>query len=374
MSRLPERTVAAPVLRRLVSSRALVAAAVIACSPLAQAQLFGSKKPEPVVVNQAEALPSAGTLFTTNGSATVPKRLVLGSFAVEFSTAHAMKASQSSGLGQSANQTLEYHLVGMEPQHFQALADAAYNAFLEEARTAGFEVVGKDELVANPVYKAAVPAGKPSGMVKDGAGLKLNTFAPSGMVLNGIGIAPGISDYNPGGATSMLGGLGAVVAVANVVGSTAEAISSISPMANIGESLGGARLVQMRLSLYFAELNGEFGKNASMLQAGVRGKVGLYVDPRNTQIHVMTEDGKSGRTYTLKQPLLIQGNPFTGSEDVSPTGSNMAVAAFSAMLGGNTSSRTSRFNIKADPAQYNELAAQGLKRTASLVFGAMKAE
>jgi hypothetical protein len=323
-----------------------------------------------VVLNTADTLPDTPALFAVNSQAPWPAKLVQASFTVEFSTEHSLSAKQSNGIGSSVTQNTELVLKGLEPAQMQAITDAAYAAFLQEAKNAGAEVVSKDQLLATDVYKAAMASGKPSGLLKESAGLKLASYAPTGMVINGLGLAPGATDYQAasGGA---FGALSALAGVASVVGDISAATTSAKALEGLPAALGGAQVMSVRLSVYFAELKGEFGDRPSaLLSAGTQSKLGLYIDPRNSLIALGGAD--KPRSVNLKATLLVSGEPFKAVEDDSPTGRNVGLAVLGMLAGGNTSNRTTRKNVVVDPAAYADLAGTALAETAPLVFAALK--
>jgi hypothetical protein len=353
----------------------LVLALLLACAAgPASAQLFGKKEEvKPAVLNVADANIDAKAVLVSSGAASVPKRVVIASFTVEFVT-EVSRYAKSGGLGGSVTQTTQFVLSGVDQSQLQAATDSAYDAFVAQAQAQGLEVVSKAELLATEAYKAALPLGKPSGLVKEQTGITLLAMAPTGMVVNGPGLAPLTEDYEAG-ANSAFGTLGAMAGVASTIGKVADVSSSIKPLEALPAALGGAQALSVRLLVYFVEMKAEFGSLASnYVQAGFDSKLGLYVHPGNSLVTLAKADNSGYRTLNFKQPLLIAGDAFQKVTDISPTGSNVAGAVFSALLGSKSSSRTTRYEVAVQPKRFADLAADGLSRTAPLIYSVLKTQ
>jgi hypothetical protein len=353
-----------------------LALAVMACtlSAPAHAQLFGRKPdPKPPVVLNAPGAALDGTkLFKAmTGPVVSAKRLVLGSFTVEFATEHGGGARSDNG-EISTTQIVEVYLKDIDKAQLQAATDAAYAAFLEAAAKAGYEVVSKEQLLASPLFVASLAAGKASGLAREAGALKTLSYAPSGMAINGIGLAPSMADYAAGASNNPLSSL---MAVANVAGSIGNALSSLKPLEGLGKSLGDANFLQVRLAVFFAEMKNEYGpRNSVMVSAKVGSKLGLYIDPRNTTFTLGTVDMGGWRQFQLSEALLVDGNPFTGSTDESPTGQNVALGVMNLLAGGKRSQKTNRYAIDVDSKVFGELATQALTSTAPLLLAALAAD
>jgi hypothetical protein len=327
---------------------------------------------DPPIINASAPADTAGVI-EAGGAALAMRKLVIGSFTVAFASHHTRSARQEGALGGSTTQTVEFNLEGLDAATMQRVADAAYASFIDAAKAQGYEVVGREELVAHPSFQAAAAAGKTSGLVREAPGLKSHFFAPSGMAINGIGLMPLGSDYAPG-AASNLGALGALTSVAGVIGSTAEAVSSAKPLAAVSTAFGDATIVSVRLALFFAEQKGEFGSRAGAhTGVAVRSKLGLHVDAQNSMVTAWQPGEDKTRNFVFKKPLLVEGSPFRQVVEDSPTGQNVGLAILNAALGGRTSNKTTRFKVEIEPAKYGELATAALVGTGPVVFAAFGA-
>jgi hypothetical protein len=358
--------VPSPRWQRRCATALTIALASVIVTPAADAQFGRKKDAKPFIVNGDGETPKLDDLFDAGGKGDSPKKIVIGSFTVEFATWHGAGAKDEDGAGKSVSQQLELFLKGVDSTHMQAITDSAYAAFVSAAGKAGFEVVSKDALLASAVYQAGKSAGKASGEKKEPANLRLVSYAPTGMVINGLGMAPGASDYVP--KPSVLGGLGALKTVTSVIGDTRAAVNSMKALEGLPAELGGASVVQIRLALFFADLTAKRGKAFSnTLTASVGAQIGLFVDHMNTQFAVTSPNFKDTRTYDVKQSLFFDGAPFTEVEKDVNVAANVALAVVS---GGR--SRMSRRNVIADPAAYVSVANAGLGKTAELMFTAIK--
>jgi hypothetical protein len=129
--------------------------------------------------------------------------------------------------------------------------------------------------------------------------------------------------------------------------------------------------VSVRLALFFAETAGQRGGLPGYLAASTKARLGLYIDDGNSLFNFRNANGNT-RTFAVKRPLLFDGNPFASVEEDNPTGSNVAGAVVGGMLGGNTSSRTTRSNVVINPTAFAQVAGSGFSRSAAVIFEAMK--
>jgi hypothetical protein len=359
----------APSRYRITPLLSLLAFTALA-APTADAQFGRRRGPEPFVVNaEGGERPKLDDVFDANGRADVPTKIVIGAFSLEFATKQGTSARDEDGAGRSANSSLELNLRGLDSTQMQAITDAAYDAFVAEARTAGFEVVTRQELLASPAYAAVRAAGKPSGEKKEGGAVHMYAWAPTGMSMNGIGLMPLEAQLAP--KRSALGGLGALRQTMSAMGDTREAVQSARPMEALPAAFGGAAVVSVRLAVLFAETSTRRGGSPTGLSASAGATLGLYVDDGNSLFNFRTANGNT-RTFAVKQPLFFAGDAFASVANDDPTGSNVALAVVGGVLGGNTSTRLSRRYVTINPTAYAQVVGSGLSRSAAVMFDAMK--
>lgn len=320
----------------------LVAAAVLA------APVWAAKgdAPAPVILQPGVA-PSAETaaaLEVTDVAALKGiKRVAVNSFTVVFVSGDAATAAAD-----KTAVTVRYELQGVGAPDFQAITDQAYEGFLAELRSAGYDVLDSDALKAHPAFAKLQAGGQPSGLRRD----SLTAMAPAGLTVPPLATTALIRDS----------GLGAALSGLSAVGST---ISAATDMDALARGLD-ATLIDVTAVVDFAQLKasggGMWGRLTGSNAVEVTSKAAARLTHGVTTLRLYTPAQK-GSVLTLSRPLLLADDTIaevTQRNSGSTTAGNIAGALLSAAIGGGSRSSSLDYQAIAKPEAYRLRVGEGL--------------
>ena len=358
------------------SSAGLLLLTSLAGAPgLAQAQLFGRTAGLAPLLLGPDSAPPPTRAFELIGRTRLAQRVMLGSFTVEFVQQQLRLVPPSGvaiGVPDAAMQFADVRLAGLDDAALQAATDSVYTAWVDACRAAGVDVLPPQALLASAQWSAVADAGQRSGGVKASRGAVTRTFAPQGLVVNGIGMLPadaGLPLPSGGVADALQRGLGQVREVADL----ARAAFSGQALEPLAGALG-AQLLSVRLVVGIVEVRDELAGHPQLrATSDNRTRLGLHLDARNTQVVVSAPGGMDdARTLRLRLPMLMPGVVVQSVEagQVEPTDASRMVTE--ALLGWRSATRTTRHTVQVDGPAYGRQAAASLTALAQPVFKALQ--
>lgn len=173
---------------KLLSGALLAASLLIGCGGGKKDPTFEAaeyKKDQALVTARYVASPDVKqaekTVKETKG-----KRVFVPLFQVEFiNHSSASSSSYSISSGNSSKVSVTYKLSGVDTASFTAIVDKLYGDFVAALKASGYEVVGKEELLATPQYRELMKRGEKSNPIELASRLegknKALVVAPTGM-------------------------------------------------------------------------------------------------------------------------------------------------------------------------------------------------
>lgn len=287
-------------------------------------------------------------------------RLALTSCNVLFGVQTTADASTQRGFGDSSQRidarvSVYYSLQGIDDAAFQQLADAICRDASATLASAGYQMVGDDEMAAAAEFTALHQSGKPTPYALERGASSYRLFAPAGQQV--------IDPYYMGKADSMLGSF--------------KAMSTDGPMfreARLMKALGASG-AHLNLLVDFAEprsnsAKGFLGRLSGNDVAKVEAKLQLSVTGFMTMVPEYRIDSSSGfcqgandarlvARLSSSDPLLADANAVQSIVDVQSKGEKAGLTAVNMLAGamalaGHSTSTTSvtRNGVVLDPVIY----------------------
>ncbi len=277
------------------------------------------------------------------------KRVFVPLFQVEFiNSSSASSSSYSISSGNSSSVKVSYKLTGVDTANFIAIVNNLYNEFVGELKTAGYDVISKEELLATPQYQQQMKLGEKSNPIQLASRLEGNNYAlvvaPTGMgvvYFNGFAVAP------------------------SAVKTVWKALSGSMPdamTAALADSLK-ATPVLAQYVVGFATLNDKHVKGSGNSQ--VSAAFNFTIAAAHSKVAFVGEKGivKNGKNKNrwmlngingsaqLSKPIFGSKGWATGTRDITSTGTKIGegvgaalstLAALSGSGGGSTNSSKTR--------------------------------
>jgi hypothetical protein len=367
----------------LLLSAAIVSLALSGCA--------STPKAPPAFDANASAAAQAATFIADNGktkSLATIKRVAVTGCNVLFAENSSASASTGGGLFSTAGNTVRsesrvsvlYSLKNISDAQQQTMANAICANAEDRLRTAGFEVVNTAELLKNETFKALLIAGKASPFnfkaPGKGSSTTYNVFAPTGYTV-----------YDPR-YIGVVGGLGQAFKAAG--GNSAAQLE-----ARLMKELN-ASAVSINVLIDFSELKsdghqrGILNKDSASVKHGVNlGITGLVDFKAFDKLKCWKRFGKDecmlngvATTFNSKIPVTTNEKFYKDVANATTTGDKAAAAftkglsmlAAAGGLSGTTSYNITRYNVNAEPAQFESVARTGVNGFLDMVFLSAKAK
>lgn len=339
-------------------TRRFLALAALCCSltPLAWA-----RDPAPVALPEPfdVAAASASLVEVSNGRALRGmRRVAVPQFSIEFVTSGNV-SSETSGFAAAgrASVTGYYRLVGVDEPDFQALTNQLYAGFVQALQAQGLEVVPPEQLAASPTWKKLVGGGLPVPLRGDSS----ITLAPPGMAVYG--------------ANRMLvnSGKKGTLASLSALGSGFTGVAEATENVTLAQELGGAALVEVALTLHFAQLKNESKGFLGRLSSTA--EISAKLHPILTQARLSVHQGFEGAVVRARQPLLLDPAAFSEvrkqAATTGETAGAVAVGLLRMAIGSKDSSSIEKYEVVADPQRYGERITANLTQTNAMLIARM---
>ncbi|OGR01904.1 MAG: hypothetical protein A2511_02265 [Deltaproteobacteria bacterium RIFOXYD12_FULL_50_9] len=279
------------------------------------------------------------------------KKVAISQYFVEFVTksyggATASNAQQksSSTVGVWAN------LKGIETEQFQAITDKMYEQMVEEFKKAGIEVIPVEQLKQSKSFQKLVEKEKKAPYEISSWNRTSQMFAAKGLPLY----------FDPNDKRLGLGNM------------FASQFSNFNPEKweeKIAEEMDTA-VLKANFTVTYANMETKGGQFRNKAEVNTDLKVTLI--PEDTNYTVVSKNGTS--RFILKEPVFADGKFIIEVKDALTAGDKTA-NALSSIAGAfsGTTSKTLKFDAKADSAAYKDLVEKHIGAIDNLFFNQMKA-
>lgn len=271
------------------------------------------------------------------------KPVIIGSFNVAFITEKNDKAFAGAGRKFGGSSESKALLAGVSDAEFQAITDAAYADFLAKMTAAGYTVVDRAALVADPgVAKQSYVA----------SGAKATVILGKDSKAKALYYAP-----------TAFGPLG--VSASEITGGTFAAFGNMGPLMARSAFVQKAQqqVLNVRYVIDFAGAQHYGG--AFALSSSIKLKAQLAIVDTVTSLTLQAPNGQG--TMTLAQPLAVEGD-FGDLADSTTRGQKIdqALGNVIGILGGVGTSNRKQFTFTADAPGYRDGAIAASKRANDL--------
>lgn len=287
------------------------------------------------------------------------KKVVIGSFNVQFVTARKANAHAGGGTDKGAAYVhSDVTLKGLDDSTFQAITDAAYTNFVAQLTNLGLEVMPYSEYMALPEYEKMKSCFHTSPKEDKAlfSGMPTKIFAPAGMPVIFYGDEESVSGTAKMGSTLSMAGHAPQVLEPQIAKQT------------------GVPIIRVFLLLDFCQIDSSGGFFSS--SASVKNKPLLMVG-RESRASVVFGGGFTGvQNVKLANYAYGTDNYVNAFNDVTTTGQVVGDAAANVIgiLGGTGDvHRTKSYEADADPVAYQTYSVKYLGDVTRLWIEAVKA-
>ena len=278
-----------------------------------------------------------------------PKKAFVPMFQVEFiNQSSASSSSMNLSTTNSSSVNVSYHLEGVDTASFTSLVDNLYSDFLGQLKTAGYDVMNKDDMTKTPQYQELITKAEKTNPIemssRQGGSNKAFVVAPSGMAIFYI------NNFNPKpsikGFWAALKGDLPESPLAHLVDSIQEVAVCVQMVVSFADlkddHVSGSGNSSVSATYNFAIANMHtvmaFGGSESVSKSGSASRWNFMPN--------------SGTVFRITKPMYGGSGFVTGQRDITSTGSKVAEGlgnAFSmlAAASGGGSSHTSKTRVYA---------------------------